>query len=1506
MAVFLLLSYFQPIFQTAFAQSSSPDQSSEGASTIENSSDSTPSESSVTQDETPAVEQSQPVDDNASPVITKQLQLQSEPPIAENKWLNSYADPVRLPQGFTNSGAFTHEVPIFTPPGRNGIEPNLKLTYNIQDKDTENIFGWGWSVNIPYIERVKKNGIDQMYSQSYFTSSFDGELSTTTTANVYGAKFDDGSFREYYFENATSSWIVTDKLGTQYSFGTSSDARLVDPNDSDRVFRWMLQKVEDTNGNTMIFGYTKDTGQVYPSTITYTANDSSPAPFEVDFIKEARSEDIPSYKHGFLVETDYRISDISVKFNGSEVHHYDLGYTTGHNGVRSLLQTITESGVGDAGTTTLPSMTFGYQDMNVSWATSTATSSLPDLADEYGKDLGFRVFNYSSSSVSSLFRFATDTPNKRYQGPDWTEYDLPDNYPILVDKRNHDRGGAIADVNGDRYLDIVLGKGGTTTQEQSMMLSGGGSSESQLLGGSASEPPTDILQALDGKTASERAQIKSQEIAKLKLSGTYDNKQYGVQVEIVGNAKAIEVNGQYGIELFARAWKDGKQLGFGKDGSVGIERFRFFNPPILVDDPNGDIVKEWTNPMTGEKNQRSLREDPVEAIKQSLAHTIKLVGKEDTEIVIGKIGNTTDNFYPDAHPESTTVDGYVGTYANAPGTSWDHIISNPGDYRETVDDLSKLYLFYSYGGQSGNYWRNYHRGGVLFNTSTIGSDTIYSATLSLAGTNKLDLDNNQPNANIYHFDPLSNTAIVEGDYNRFETTEFSTSVSYSNLTTDGSYTDFTLNSNGIAAISTSSVSKFGIRNPNYEVANQAPTNTGDGDRFGWEVDAAETGGAGTSQDPKLVVVHSGPDAPPSPPTDLLAEGSTNPTDISDPTPEFSAIYNDADSGDNATHYEINVSTSSDFATLKWDSGQTALASSTPAGARIADVSYSGTTLASSTIYYWRIKFWDNNGAGGDWSTTTSTFSLAALAIQAIQNISFVYDANGNITQITDYSDTGTGKTITYDYDGLNRLTSASTTAASSTPFSQTYSYSSIGNITNKSDVGDYTYAGTNYANPHAATSINGVTYTYDNNGNLTSYGTTTLEWDYNNRLISSGNGVSTTTYGYDHTGQRVKKTSGGVSTIYPNQYYNVAGATTTKHIFAGSDLIATKEGNNIYYIHTDHLGGSNVETNANGQVVESTDYYPYGSMRINESTGFNEQRKFTGHEYDDESDLTYANARYYNQNIARWISQDPSFINLGHLEAQLRDPQLMNSYAYARNNPLRLSDPNGQMPTAVAGALIGGGIGLASQFSADLISGHWSSWQTYAGATAGGAVQGLLWGSGAGILALTYKGALSGLVQGGTRELLNYASGNGFNLGSVGADVGISAFSNMAGGALLKWVGVPAIEGITSGRNSFDAITKQIFTKLENGTISSVTLSTQAKMGVSFMIKDAYSIGIQTLIEARQQAAQGYNAAQGASTGGGGTMPSNNSLWVTPSGAVVTWLGQLVVGPAVQSTPMTK
>jgi RHS repeat-associated protein len=125
----------------------------------------------------------------------------------------------------------------------------------------------------------------------------------------------------------------------------------------------------------------------------------------------------------------------------------------------------------------------------------------------------------------------------------------------------------------------------------------------------------------------------------------------------------------------------------------------------------------------------------------------------------------------------------------------------------------------------------------------------------------------------------------------------------------------------------------------------------------------------------------------------------------------------------------------------------------------------------------------------------------------------------------------------------------------------------------------------------------------------------------------------------------------------------------------------------MYIIHGDHLTGTNVVTDANGDVAEVADYYPYGTERIS-SGSFEEQRKFAGTEWDSSTSLNYMEARYYSGGKGRFLSEDPVFLAVGspelkqktglELQKYLENPQTHNSYSYVANNPLKYVDREGE------------------------------------------------------------------------------------------------------------------------------------------------------------------------------------------------------------------------------------
>ncbi len=425
------------------------------------------------------------------------------------------------------------------------------------------------------------------------------------------------------------------------------------------------------------------------------------------------------------------------------------------------------------------------------------------------------------------------------------------------------------------------------------------------------------------------------------------------------------------------------------------------------------------------------------------------------------------------------------------------------------------------------------------------------------------------------------------------------------------------------------------------------------------------------------------------------------TKLTTSQPNFSAIYADNDTSDTAPYYQLQlIEKRGSFSTPLWDSGKTAM-TSTAVGNRTPNITYGGPAISAwdGKIYYWRLKLWDNSDAEGPWTNGRDYFQMYG---NAVQDLNYHYDAVGNITQIQDKSYTNAAKVMDYTYDDLNRLITASSTIADNNQnYRQTYSYNAIGNLLNKSDIGDYTYngyQGANYANPHAATTINGTASTYDNAGNLTSDGIWTNAWNYNNWLTSSTNGTTTVIYAYDQSGNRVSYSANNATTTTANKYYQTTGATSTKYIYAGNSFVATLEktanGTDTYYNHNDHLSGSNVISNASSTLVELLDYYPYGGIRLDEKQGtFNEKKKFTGHEYDADTGLNYMGARYQDGNIGRFVSEDPLVNDLGinneefknrhqkTLNEVLIDPQSLNSYSYALNNPLKYVDPTGKSAT---------------------------------------------------------------------------------------------------------------------------------------------------------------------------------------------------------------------------------
>ncbi len=365
-------------------------------------------------------------------------------------------------------GALVQKIQIEVPPGRNGLQPDLSLLYNSLQYEDGSLVGFGWGLTIPYIERLNRTGVDRLYTDNYFSSSMYGELASTSVPGEYRPRTENGDFVKFVFQN--NIWTAYDKQGTQYKYGSTTGSQVYDTASSTQVGVWMLQEVRDTNNNYIKYNYQKSDNQIYPSTIIYTGNESTDGIFSVSFSRQTRPDPIFSYKYGFLVETKDRINQITVAVSSSTVRSYALAYTSGNNGYRSMLSSVTETYVNPDGTSVAYApWQFAYTNQTLSFTDQVEkeeggyrspafvrtdlngnglldiVASFVDWSPAVQKNL--RVINNGNFSFTSSGTFSPGSTDVQVT---WANANPSPSWLV-----SSDPGVRLMDINGDALPDVV-------------------------------------------------------------------------------------------------------------------------------------------------------------------------------------------------------------------------------------------------------------------------------------------------------------------------------------------------------------------------------------------------------------------------------------------------------------------------------------------------------------------------------------------------------------------------------------------------------------------------------------------------------------------------------------------------------------------------------------------------------------------------------------------------------------------------------------------------------------------------------------------------------------------------------------------------------------------------------------------------------------------------------------------------------------------------------------------
>jgi hypothetical protein len=176
-------------------------------------------------------------------------------------------------------------------------------------------------------------------------------------------------------------------------------------------------------------------------------------------------------------------------------------------------------------------------------------------------------------------------------------------------------------------------------------------------------------------------------------------------------------------------------------------------------------------------------------------------------------------FYPDAHPETNSVDGWA-RHNDGAGLDWSVIRAAAGtDANDSSNNGSPAIQTH---GATTDKFVNIARVLLLFDTaSLVDNAKIEHVELNIYIDAKQKYSPADPSISVYSSNPASNTALVAGDYATFGSTRLAEIKAYDDITIN-SWQTFTLNAAGRTQVSKTGVTKLGIREASYDGPNSAP------------------------------------------------------------------------------------------------------------------------------------------------------------------------------------------------------------------------------------------------------------------------------------------------------------------------------------------------------------------------------------------------------------------------------------------------------------------------------------------------------------------------------------------------------------------------------------------------------------------------------------------------------------------------------------------------------------
>jgi len=354
----------------------------------------------------------------------------------------------------SGSGAAAYRIPIEVPGGVNGLQPAIEINYNSQSGRA--LVGYGWSLSgTSSINRISKNIYHDGTAEAPQLTAADNVMldgqrlmltggSNLTNGAKYRTEIETYSDITYKYIAPYYCFEVKTKDGRILEYGSTADSYIEAQGSGTTAMCWLLSKVTDRHGNTMIYRYREDTsnGEFYLSSIEYAGNR------KVVFSYTGREDKVTTYFVDKPINMNLLLDKITLSIGSNIVKEFKFEYT--YDGYYSKLTAVQERGHQQGARYNSTTIHYGYGHSKIGseeimLLSSPREGKFPIFADFGGNGkTGLLSYptksSYSSNDVATLYLPEGSSFTKK------ATIALTEGFEEF----------RVADLNGDGKMDLVM------------------------------------------------------------------------------------------------------------------------------------------------------------------------------------------------------------------------------------------------------------------------------------------------------------------------------------------------------------------------------------------------------------------------------------------------------------------------------------------------------------------------------------------------------------------------------------------------------------------------------------------------------------------------------------------------------------------------------------------------------------------------------------------------------------------------------------------------------------------------------------------------------------------------------------------------------------------------------------------------------------------------------------------------------------------------------------------